>query len=66
MRDERAFEGERRGDLGYRPHSTEGKRQPRGLLRYSESEWVAIVGAAASVGLRPTSWAQRAAYVKGH
>ena len=62
MGDRFAFDGERRGDLGYRPHSTEGKREPRGLLRYSESEWAAIVRVAASAGMRPTSWAQRAAY----
>ena len=62
MGDELAFDGQRRGDLGYRRHSTEGKRAPRGLLRYSDGEWAAIVRAAASDRMRPTSWAQRAAY----
>ena len=62
MGDEGAFGGGFSGELGYRPKSLGGKRQPRGLLRYTDDEWAVIVQVAVLVGMRPGAWAQQAAY----
>lgn len=50
------------GTAGYREESTSGKRQPRTLMRYSDTEWAVIVQVAARAGMRPGAWAQQAAY----
>ena len=39
-----------------------GRREPRGLLRYSDEEWARIVQVAASVEMRPGAWVQLAAH----
>ncbi|WP_410607534.1 hypothetical protein [Amycolatopsis sp. lyj-109] len=50
------------GNAGYREQSTTGKREPRGMLRYSDIEWAVIVQVAALAGMKPAAWAQQAAY----
>ena len=54
--------GVARAGRGCRRHSAAGVRQQRGMLRYSNTEWAAIVRAAERAGMRPGPWAQRAAY----
>jgi hypothetical protein len=48
--------------LRSRRRSPVGKREPRGLLRYTDDEWAVIVQVAALERLKPGAWAQRAAY----
>jgi hypothetical protein len=49
-------------ELGYRKQSVGGRREPRGLLRYTDDEWAVIVQVAALASMRPGAWAQQAAY----
>lgn len=39
-----------------------GRREPRGLLRYTDDDWAAIERAAARERMRPGAWAQLAAH----
>jgi len=48
--------------LSCRRRCSVGRREPRGLLRYSDEEWARIVQVAAGVGMRPGAWAQLAAH----
>ena len=47
--------------LGCRRHPPVGRRQPRGSLRYTESEWALIVQAATLERMRPGPWVQQVA-----
>src|SRR5215211_4804794 len=49
-------------EWGYRKQSVSGKREPRGLLRYTDDEWAVIVQVAALASMRPGAWVQQAAY----
>jgi hypothetical protein len=62
MDKERAFDQGPSVELGCRGRSVAGKRQPRGLLRYTDDEWAVIVQVAAVARMRPGAWAQQAAY----
>lgn len=46
----------------YRRRCEVGRREPRGLLRYTDAEWAEIVRAAAVTGLRPGAWVQQVAH----
>lgn len=46
----------------YRDHSKSGIRKQRGMLRYSDLEWAAIVVAASEAGWSPQAWAQQVAF----
>lgn len=48
--------------VGYRDQARDGKRQPRGRLRYTDTEWAAIAVAASREAMTPGAWAQDAAY----
>lgn len=56
MGDERACESR------YRRKSAVGRREPRGLLRFTDAEWAVIVQAAERESMRPGAWAQHVAY----
>lgn len=46
----------------YRAKCVVGRREPRGLLRYTADEWAAIVQASAKERMKPGAWAQQVAY----
>jgi hypothetical protein len=46
----------------YRSQAGSGKRERRGMLRYTDDEWAVVVVVAALDGMRPGAWAQQAAY----
>lgn len=50
------------GQAGYRGQSAAGKREPRGMLRFNDTEWAVIAMVAAREDMRPGAWAQQAAY----
>lgn len=50
------------GGSCYRRQCSVGRRSPRGLLRYTDDEWAAIVRVAATTGMRPGAWAQQVAH----
>jgi len=62
MSDQDAIHHARARRQDCRRHSSSGMRQQRGVLRYSDAEWAAIVQAAALAGMKPGPWAQRAAH----